>query len=179
VNDNFSNLESICHHHDFLPVHGILFDLGLASFQIDVAERGFSFQQDAPPGYAGQPAPRYLCADIVNRYGEAELADLLWKYGEELGSRKIARAIVKERPIRTTSQLAGIVERALGGAGARYILLPGPSKRSGLPLTASLIISSRLLVRAVKGLGFRRQIGCDQLPLPRRSNCEAVYAPGG
>ena len=57
VNDNFSNLEAICYRHDFLPAHGILFDLGLASFQIDVGQRGFSFQHDAPLDMRVSPGP--------------------------------------------------------------------------------------------------------------------------
>ncbi len=68
VNDNFSNLESICYRYDFLPVHGILFDLGLASFQIDNAERGFSFQKDAPLDMRVNPAQETTAADIVNTY---------------------------------------------------------------------------------------------------------------
>jgi 16S rRNA (cytosine1402-N4)-methyltransferase len=114
VNDNFSNLESVCYRHDFLPVHGVLFDLGLASFQVDVAERGFSFQRDAPLDMRVDPGQTITAAQIVNTTGENELADMIWKYGEEPFSRRIARSIVDARPIRSTLQLARIIERTVG-----------------------------------------------------------------
>jgi 16S rRNA (cytosine1402-N4)-methyltransferase len=115
VNDNFSHLKSVCEQRDFAPVHGVLFDLGLGSFQIDVAERGFSFQQDAPLDMRVSPMQETNASDIVNGYGEAELANLIWKYGEEPGSRRVARAIVRRRPVETTAQLAAVVAGALGG----------------------------------------------------------------
>ncbi len=115
VNENFSNLEAICYRFDFLPVHGVLLDLGLASFQIDTAERGFSFQKDAPLDMRISPTRTLTAAEIVNTYEETELADLIWKYGEESFSRRIARYIVDARPVRTTAVLAEIVEKAVGG----------------------------------------------------------------
>jgi 16S rRNA (cytosine1402-N4)-methyltransferase len=115
VNDNFSHLQAVCEQHGFAPVHGVLFDLGLGSFQIDVAARGFSFLQDAPLDMRVSPSQEMTAADIVNSYDETELANLIWKYGEEPGSRRIARAIVRRRPIETTSQLAAVVAGALGG----------------------------------------------------------------
>jgi 16S rRNA (cytosine1402-N4)-methyltransferase len=81
--------------------------------QLDEAERGFSFQADAPldmrMSQAGENA-----ADFLNRADEAEIADILYRYGEEPKARRIARAIVAGRPIETTGQLAGIVRRAVG-----------------------------------------------------------------
>ena len=114
VNDNFVNLESICRKYNFLPVHGILFDLGLSSLQLE-AGRGFSFQHDAPLDMRFSPGQETTAADIVNTYSEAELAEIIWAYGEERASRQIARRIVKERPVETTTQLARVVEQAVGG----------------------------------------------------------------
>ncbi|MFH1032465.1 MAG: 16S rRNA (cytosine(1402)-N(4))-methyltransferase RsmH [Chloroflexota bacterium] len=111
INDNFVNLEAICYKYDFLPVHGILFDLGLASFQIDIPERGFSFQTSAPLDMRFSPTQKVTAADIVNTYAEAELAWLIKTYGEERLSRQIARRIIEERPIRTTLKLARIIEQ--------------------------------------------------------------------
>ncbi|MEL7281715.1 MAG: 16S rRNA (cytosine(1402)-N(4))-methyltransferase RsmH [Pseudomonadota bacterium] len=91
---------------------GVVLDLGVSSMQLDQAERGFSFQKDGPldmrMGQAGRSA-----ADIVNEADEAVLADILYLFGEERASRRIARAIVKARPVSTTLELADIVSSCL------------------------------------------------------------------
>jgi 16S rRNA (cytosine1402-N4)-methyltransferase len=117
VNDNFVNLQSICIKYDFFPVHGILFDLGLSSLQLNGNGRGFSFQHDAPLDMRFNPNQRITAADIVNTTSEARLAHLIKTYGEEGHSRRIAQYIVKERPIETTRQLAQLIERAVGRRG--------------------------------------------------------------
>jgi len=114
INDNFANLEAICLKHDFLPVHGILFDLGLSSLQLDDVSRGFSFQRKAPLDMRFSPDQELSANDIVNTYPEIELAQLIKTYGEERYSRQIARSIVRDRPIRTTLELAHRVEKATG-----------------------------------------------------------------
>ena len=99
------------------PLDGVLYDLGVSSMQLDRAERGFSFRGEAPldmrmgPG-AGDEGPS--AADLVNTLPERELADLLFRFGDERRSRRIAAAIVRRRPITTTDQLAGIVVGAVG-----------------------------------------------------------------
>jgi 16S rRNA (cytosine1402-N4)-methyltransferase len=98
-------------------VDGILLDLGLSSMQLDTPERGFSFQQDAPLEMRFDPAFPTTAADLVNSLPQDELADLLYHYGEERASRRIAQAIVKARPLRTTRQLAAVVESALPRKG--------------------------------------------------------------
>lgn len=95
-------------------VDGILLDLGVSSMQLDEAERGFSFRQDGPLDMRFDPASKPSAADLVNNLNERELADILWRYGEERFSRRIARAIVRARPIYTTTELAGIVRSVLG-----------------------------------------------------------------
>jgi 16S rRNA (cytosine1402-N4)-methyltransferase len=119
VNDNFVNLKDICVKYDFFPVHGILFDLGLSSPQLDEEGRGFSFQHDAPLDMRFSPTQRTSAADIVNTWSEIELARIIKTYGEEVNSRQIAKKIVQKRPIRTTTQLADIVEEAVGGRHGR------------------------------------------------------------
>ena len=114
VNDNFANLQAICIKYDFFTVHGILFDLGLSSLQLDEKGRGFSFQHNAPLDMRFNPEQEITAADIINTFSETELACLIRKYGEEGKSRQIARHIVKERPLKTTLQLARIIERAIG-----------------------------------------------------------------
>jgi 16S rRNA (cytosine1402-N4)-methyltransferase len=114
VNDNFVNLEAICERYHFHPVDGILFDLGISSLQLDTAERGFSFQLDAPLDMRFNPEQGLTASDIVNRFSEQELAKLIERYGEEHHSRRIARHIVQNRPIATTAELAQLVEQASG-----------------------------------------------------------------
>ena len=119
ISENFANLQAICIKYDFFPVHGILFDLGLSSLQLDSNVRGFSFQLDGPLDMRLSPSQEVTAADIINASPEAELAHLIRTYGEEAHSRQIARHIVKERPITTTRQLAQTIERATRGRRGR------------------------------------------------------------
>ena len=96
-------------------VDGVLLDLGLSSMQLDTASRGFSFQVEAPLDMRFDPEGEVSAADLVNQLGEAELADLLYRYGEERRARQVARAIVAARPITTTIQLARVVARTTRG----------------------------------------------------------------
>ncbi len=113
-NDNFVNLEKVCNKYEFKPVHGILLDLGLSSLQLNDNGRGFSFQYAAPLDMRFNPEQKITAADIVNKYSEAELARIIRDYGEEPGSNRIARAIISERPLNSTIELAKIVEQAVG-----------------------------------------------------------------
>ena len=119
VNDNFSNLDSICQETGFTPVDGILFDLGVSSLQLDTAERGFSFQQDAEPDMRFSPDQILTATDLVNVLPEHNLADLLKQYGEEPASKIISRRIVESRPIVSTLRLAQVIEDAVGGRHGR------------------------------------------------------------
>ena len=96
-------------------VDGILLDLGLSSIQLDTQDRGFSFQSEAPLDMRFGPSIGTTAADLVNHLDEVTLADLLYRYGEERRSRQVARAIVKARPITTTTQLAKVVAGATSG----------------------------------------------------------------
>ena len=91
-------------------VDGIVLDLGVSSMQFDTPERGFSFMNDAPLDMRFGPSMLQSAADLVNEYSESELADLIYRYGEERDSRKIARAIVRARPLHTTRELAAVIE---------------------------------------------------------------------
>jgi 16S rRNA (cytosine1402-N4)-methyltransferase len=94
---------------------GILLDLGVSSIQLDSAERGFSFQADGPLDMRMDRTRGETAAEVVNRTRERDLADLIFRFGEERGSRRIARAITRARergPIRTTAELAEVVRRA-------------------------------------------------------------------
>ena len=122
VQRNFANLADVAQERGFPSVDGILLDLGLSSFQLDSAERGFAFRFDGPLDMRFDPTRGVSASELVNSLPETELADLIWRFGEEPGSRRIARAIVRERSneqIVSTTQLASIVERALGGRRGR------------------------------------------------------------
>jgi len=116
VNDNFRHLGAICQRYDFRPVDGILLDLGVSSLQL-AGERGFSFLQDQPLDMRFDLRQRLTAAGIVNTYPEEELARIIYHYGEEPRSRRIARFIVENRPLYTTGQLVQIIERAVGRRG--------------------------------------------------------------
>ena len=96
-------------------VQGIVLDLGVSSMQLDEAERGFSFQQEGPLDMRFSPDQKTTASDLVNRLPEDQLADIIWRYGEEQQSRRIARAIVQSRPLHTTLQLAEVIRKATGG----------------------------------------------------------------
>ena len=100
-------------------VDGIVLDLGASSMQFDTPERGFSFLHDAPLDMRFGPHMPQTAADLVNKYSERELADLIYRYGEERDSRKIARAIVKARPIHTTRELVAAIEAVSPRRGNR------------------------------------------------------------
>jgi 16S rRNA (cytosine1402-N4)-methyltransferase len=100
-------------------VDGIVFDLGLSSMQLDTPQRGFSFQSQGPLDMRFDPTQPLDAAELVNNLPETDLADLIWRYGEERGSRRIAAAIVRSRPVTTTQQLAEIVSKAMGGQRSR------------------------------------------------------------
>ncbi len=93
-------------------VDGILADIGVSSLQLDDAARGFSFQADGPLDMRMDPHDERTAEQVVNHLDERELADVIYEFGEERRSRRIARAICRSRPIRTTAQLAEIVSAA-------------------------------------------------------------------
>jgi 16S rRNA (cytosine1402-N4)-methyltransferase len=100
-------------------VDGILLDLGASSMQFDTPERGFSFAHDAPLDMRFGPSMLKTAADLVNELSEQELADLIYQYGEERDSRKIARAIVRARPLHTTRELVAVIEAVSPRRGDR------------------------------------------------------------
>jgi 16S rRNA (cytosine1402-N4)-methyltransferase len=98
---------------------GILLDLGVSSMQVDNPQRGFSFQEDGPLDMRFDPTNPITAADLVNNMPETELANLLFRYGEERNSRRIAREIVRVRPIGSTKQLAEVVTRVVRSGRSR------------------------------------------------------------
>jgi len=105
-------------------VDGILLDLGVSSMQLDTASRGFSFRQDAPLDMRFSPDAPETAADLVNTLSERELASLIAEYGEDRYARRIARAIVRARPLHTTHALAQVIVRATPGAPHKQRIHP-------------------------------------------------------
>lgn len=121
VQGNFRDMDRHVAHAGVGPVAGVLLDLGVSSMQLDEADRGFAFRHEGPldmrMGDSGESA-----ADVVNTYAYEDLAALIYRFGEERHSRRIARAIVEARdasPIRTTSELVEVVQRAYPGGSRR------------------------------------------------------------
>jgi len=100
-------------------VDGIVIDLGVSSMQIDNPERGFSFLKDGPLDMRFDPSQPTSADTLVNSLSETELADILWQYGEERLSYRIDRAIVANRPLHTTGELAKVIAKAVGKSGGK------------------------------------------------------------
>lgn len=113
VHASYERMGELAPAHGFGAVDAVLLDLGFSSMQIDDPERGFAFRFDAPLDMRFDMGQALTAEELVNRTPEVELADLIYEYGEERHSRRIARAIVGARPIRTTGELAEIVARAV------------------------------------------------------------------
>lgn len=115
VHDNYSNIKNTISNLNIEKIDGLLLDLGVSSFQLDTAERGFSFHKDAPLDM--RMSKSGLSAyDVVNNYDERQLADIIYRYGEEKFSRRIAANIVKARaknPIKTTFELVDIIKSSM------------------------------------------------------------------
>ncbi len=129
LHGRFGNMLDLLETHGITLLDGVVLDLGVSSFQLNSPARGFSFRADGPLDMRMEASNSPTAADLVNTLKETELADLLYQFGEERASRRIARAIIRARaesPITTTTQLAAIIHRVL------------PPDRSGIdPATRS------------------------------------------
>lgn len=131
VQDNFRNLGQILAQLNISQADGIVFDLGVSSHQLDVAERGFSYMHDGPLDMRMDPNATLAAVDVVNDYSELELTKIIRDYGEERWAKRIAQFIVKarkEHPIQTTSGLVEIIKQAIPAAARREG--PHPAKRT-------------------------------------------------
>lgn len=124
VKSNFKNIKEELHHLGIYEVDGILFDLGVSSPQLDVAERGFSFHQDAPLDMRMNQEQRLSAFEVVNEWSYEQLVKIFFRYGEEKFSKQVARKIEEVRakkPIETTFELVEIIKDAI----------PAPARRTG------------------------------------------------
>ncbi len=111
VNVNFRDVRATALQYDFVPVHGVLFDLGVSSLQLDRESRGFSFRRADPLDMRFSLDQQITASGIINGYAESELADIIFHLGEDRAARRIAREIVRNRPIVTSLDLADLIER--------------------------------------------------------------------
>ena len=169
-------------------VNGILLDLGLSSMQLDTPHRGFSFLQDAPLDMRFDPRSPISAADLVNTLSEAELAQILYRYGEDPRAPRIAQALVKARPITRTLELAEIVARVIGKAGSSKSRGQRPRSRTH-PATRTFQALRIAVNRELeflrespsasgRGSRARRKVGGDFFSLAGGPYCETIYSPG-
>lgn len=120
VNASYTRCFEIAQREGFLPLDGLLFDLGYSSWQIDDSSRGFSFLHDGPLDMRFDAQSDGLtAADIVNVWDEQALAELFWTYGEESQGRRFAKAVIQGRPFYRTGELAQVIVEASGGRRSR------------------------------------------------------------
>ena len=160
VRDNFGNIKSILDSLGIEKIDGMLLDIGVSSHQLDEAERGFSYQQDAPLDMQMNPDRPFSAYDVVNGYDEDELDRVIFTYGEERWARRIAQFIVKEReakPIETTGELVDIIKKAVP-KGARKDG-PHPAKRTFQAIRIEVNGELEVLQRAIDDVAARLAVG--------------------
>ena len=158
VKADFSNIDEVARELGLVPLQGVLADLGVSSMELETPERGFSFRLEGPLDMRMDSETAALTAEeIVNTFPEAEIADLLYRFAEERDSRRIARAIVRARPIRSTTHLATVV------AGAR----PSRGRQRLHPATKTFLALRIAVNRELEALGQFLQ------------RAPATLAPGG
>ena len=111
---NFADLAETAQEHGFLDADGVLFDLGFSSLQVETPSRGFSFLREARLDMRFDASRGPSAYEVVNTFAESELADVIFGLGEERAARRIARAIARERPLETTTELARVVSSVKG-----------------------------------------------------------------
>jgi len=148
---NFAQIDALHAASGFPPADGLVADLGMSSLQLDDASRGFSFNVPGPLDMRVDPTSGAQAADLVNQLSERELADLLFQLGEERHSRRIARAIVKGRPFRLTTELAQVVTRAIPSRAALHHIHPATRTFQALRMAVNRELESlaSLLARAL------------------------------
>ncbi len=160
VRDNFGNIVNILDSLGIEKIDGMLLDIGVSSHQLDEAERGFSYQQDAPLDMRMNPDRPFSAYDVVNGYDEDELDRVIFTYGEERWARRIAQFIVKERenkPIETTGELVDIIKKAVP-KGARKDG-PHPAKRTFQAIRIEVNGELEVLQRAIDDVAARLAVG--------------------
>ncbi len=160
VRDNFKNIDRVLNDLQIEKVDGILLDLGVSSHQLDEAERGFSYMQDAPLDMRMDQRQTKSAYEVVNTYSADELDRVLRDYGEERWSKRIAQFIVdarKEKPIQTTAELVGIIKNAIPKKAREDG--PHPAKRSFQAIRIEVNGELEILEKAISDMTERLKTG--------------------
>lgn len=160
VHDNFGNIENILNQLEIEKIDGMLLDIGVSSHQLDEAERGFSYQHDAPLDMRMDMTKPFSAYEVVNKYDEDGLNRIIFGYGEERWARRIAQFIVKERqdkPIETTGELVDVIKKAVP-KGARKDG-PHPAKRTFQAIRIEVNGELEVLQRAIDDVAHRLTSG--------------------
>jgi 16S rRNA (cytosine1402-N4)-methyltransferase len=151
MHGNFAQIDALHAASGLPPADGLLADLGMSSLQVEDASRGFSFNTPGPLDMRMDPTTGASAAELVNQMSEQELGDLIFKLGEERHSRRVARAIVKGRPYRLTTELAQVVTRAIPSRAALHHIHPATRTFQALRLAVNQELESleSLLAKAL------------------------------
>lgn len=157
IQANFVSLARVLAELSLTSVNGILFDLGVSSYQLDTATRGFSYMHDAPLDMRMDPIQSLTAYTVVNKYSLAKLTEIIAKYGEERWAQRIAQFIVRRRdtaPIKTTGELVAVVKAAIPASARRDG--PHPAKRTfqaiRIEVNSELAVLRPALLAAVAAL---------------------------
>ena len=160
VHDNFGNIAHILDTLQIAKIDGMLLDIGVSSHQLDEAERGFSYQQDAPLDMRMDATKPFSAYDVVNTYSEDDLNRIIFTYGEERWAKRIAQFIVAERknkPIETTGELVAVLKKAVP-KGARKDG-PHPAKRTFQAIRIEVNGELDVLQKAIRDVAVRLSKG--------------------
>lgn len=140
INENFRNIDRVLSKENIKMLNAVILDAGVSSFQLDDSARGFSIKDDARLDMRMNRNLEISAFEIINRYKEQDLSDIIYKYGEERFSRKIAKRIIEERskkPIETTTELAEIVRRAIGRNRKNFKIDPATRTFQAIRITVN------------------------------------------
>ncbi len=152
VQTSYTEMLTEMHRLDWENVNGIVIDLGVSSMQIDTAARGFSFLSDGPLDMRFSPTQRVSAADLVNHLPENDLANIIWQFGEEQQSRRIARAICSARPLHGTLELAEVIRKAYAGKPGRIHPATRTFQALRIAVNEELQTIETVLPRAIEAL---------------------------
>lgn len=152
INDNYVNIPKILEDLKIKKVDGIILDIGVSSYQLDQAERGFSYQHDAPLDMRMNKENKFCAYDVINNYSEDKLSKVIFQFGEERWAKRIAQFIVKargEKAINTTLELVEIIKKAIPQASRREG--PHPAKRTFQAIRIEVNNELGVLKESIKG----------------------------
>lgn len=160
VHNNFGNIASILDELGIEKIDGMLMDIGVSSHQLDEAERGFSYQNDAPLDMRMNKSQEFSAYDVVNSYSEEDLNNVIFRYGEERWAKRIAQFIVNERknkPIETTGELVDVIKKAIPKAARKDG--PHPAKRTFQAIRIEVNGELDVLQQAIDDVALRLNKG--------------------